>query len=82
MALQGLEIFAQPLQGRRRRAPRVRRQKLALAPRDRRTSGNTVYRFKGDTPSPWVEVSNGLGAGLTLALPRPSFTLKSGLLTC
>ena len=49
--------------------------------RDRRTSGDTVYSFKGDTPSPWVEVSNGRGAGLTLALPRPSFTLKSGLQT-
>ena len=119
-ALQGLEIFAQPLQGRRRRAPRVRRQKHALRPpprlegphrrrqlfpgpgvrsshgltfgkagrrrgspalRDRKTSGDTVYSFKGDTPSRWVEVSNGRSAGLTLALPCPFGTLKSGLLT-
>ena len=54
----------------------------SLALRDRRTSGDTVYWFKGDTPSRWVEVSNGRGAGLTLALPRPSFTLKSGLQAC
>ena len=36
-----------------------------------------MYSFKGDTPSRWVEVSNGRGAGLTLALPRPFFTLKA-----
>ena len=88
---QELEILPQLLQGRRRRAPRVRRQKLALRPaprlegphraskffpgpggpflpgpnlreggtaaggspalRDHRTSGDTVYWFKGDTPS-------------------------------
>ena len=45
--------------------------------RDRKTSGDTVYSFKGDTPSRWVEVSNGRGTGLTLALPRPFFTLKA-----
>ena len=45
--------------------------------RDRRTSGDTVYSFKGDTPSRWVEVSNGRGTGLTLALPCPFLPLKA-----
>ena len=58
--------------GRRRGSPALR---------DRKTSGDTVYSFKGDTPSRWVEVSNGRSAGLTLALPCPFGTLKSGLLT-
>ena len=45
-------------------------------------SGGRLYSFKGTLLHVWVEVSNGRGAGLTLALPRLSFTLKSGLQAC